>query len=50
MSSYRLSGPAAAVNPLFLDMVAGLAKPTDGEILIDGKKVTGPALDRGIVM
>lgn len=43
-------GPSGCGKSTFLDMVAGLTKPNAGEILIDGKLITGPALDRGIVM
>lgn len=43
-------GPSGCGKSTFLDMVAGLAQPTSGEIFIDGKKITGPALDRGIVL
>ena len=32
-----------------LNIVAGFLKPTEGEILISGKTVTGKGLDRGIV-
>ncbi|HWR08160.1 ABC transporter ATP-binding protein [Sporomusa sp.] len=43
-------GPSGCGKSTFLDMVAGLAQPSSGEIFIDGKLITGPALDRGIVM
>lgn len=43
-------GPSGCGKSTFLDMVAGLAKPNSGEIYMDGKLITGPALDRGIVM
>ncbi len=43
-------GPSGCGKSTFLDMIAGLTKPTAGEIFIDGKRVTGPALDRGIVL
>jgi len=43
-------GPSGCGKSTFLDMVAGLTKPNSGEIFIDGKLITGPALDRGIVL
>jgi NitT/TauT family transport system ATP-binding protein len=43
-------GPSGCGKSTFLDMIAGLAKPSSGEIFMDGKLITGPALDRGIVM
>lgn len=43
-------GPSGCGKSTFLDMVAGLTKPNAGEIFIDGKLITGPALDRGIVL
>lgn len=43
-------GPSGCGKSTFLDMIAGLAKPNSGEIFMDGKLITGPALDRGIVM
>jgi NitT/TauT family transport system ATP-binding protein len=43
-------GPSGCGKSTFLDMIAGLAKPSSGEIFIDGRRITGPALDRGIVL
>ncbi len=43
-------GPSGCGKSTFLDMLAGLNHPSSGEIRIDGKKITGPALDRGIVL
>jgi NitT/TauT family transport system ATP-binding protein len=43
-------GPSGCGKSTFLDMLAGLNHPTSGEIHIDNKLITGPALDRGIVL
>lgn len=43
-------GPSGCGKSTFLDMIAGLARQTTGEIYIDDKLITGPALDRGIVL
>ncbi len=43
-------GPSGCGKSTFLDMIAGLAQPSSGEIFMDGKRITAPALDRGIVM
>ncbi|MDT3426407.1 NitT/TauT family transport system ATP-binding protein [Paenibacillus forsythiae] len=43
-------GPSGCGKSTLLDLIAGLATPTQGELYIDGKKINGPALDRGIVM
>jgi NitT/TauT family transport system ATP-binding protein len=43
-------GPSGCGKSTLLDIVSGLVKPASGEIHIDGKRVTGPALDRGFVM
>lgn len=45
-----LLGPSGCGKSTFLDMLAGLARPSAGEIRIDGHVITGPALDRGFVM
>ncbi|WP_010256270.1 ABC transporter ATP-binding protein [Treponema primitia] len=43
-------GPSGCGKSTFLDILAGLAAPSSGELFIDGHKITGPALDRGIVL
>uniref|UniRef100_A0AAU2JVP1 ABC-type quaternary amine transporter n=1 Tax=Streptomyces sp. NBC_00049 TaxID=2903617 RepID=A0AAU2JVP1_9ACTN len=42
-------GPSGCGKSTLLDLLGGLSKPTQGRILLDGKAVTGPGLDRGIV-
>jgi NitT/TauT family transport system ATP-binding protein len=42
-------GPSGCGKSTFLDMIGGLSKPDEGSILIDGKPVEGPGLDRGVV-
>jgi NitT/TauT family transport system ATP-binding protein len=43
-------GPSGCGKSTLLDLLAGLSIPETGSIYIDGKQVTGPALDRGFVM
>ncbi len=43
-------GPSGCGKSTLLDIIAGLSKPSSGEIYIDNKIITGPALDRGIVL
>ena len=44
-----LVGHSGCGKSTMLSLIAGLAKPTKGEILIDGKPIEGPGLDRSLV-
>lgn len=44
-----LVGPSGSGKTTLLDLVAGLSSPTSGQVLVNGKAVTGPSLDRAVV-
>jgi NitT/TauT family transport system ATP-binding protein len=44
-----LVGPSGCGKSTLLDLLGGLTAPTSGRILLDGRRIEGPARDRGIV-
>jgi NitT/TauT family transport system ATP-binding protein len=44
-----LVGPSGCGKSTLLNLLAGLAAPTSGRIMLDGRQITTPARDRGIV-
>ncbi len=46
---FSIVGPSGCGKSTFLEIVAGLIKPTSGVIYINNRPITGPDQDRGIV-
>lgn len=46
---FVILGPSGCGKSTFLDLIGGLTEPDNGEVLIDGKPVSGPGLDRAVV-
>jgi NitT/TauT family transport system ATP-binding protein len=42
-------GPSGGGKTTLLNLIAGLVRPSEGAILLDGKAIQGPGRDRGVV-